>query len=44
MSYRFVTLASRSRVDDSTPRIPLREVVRFRESQWFLEELEVGAA
>ncbi|KAG2439399.1 hypothetical protein HXX76_004756 [Chlamydomonas incerta] len=24
----------------STPRIPLKELVRFREQQWFLEELE----
>ncbi|GIL59807.1 hypothetical protein Vafri_14525 [Volvox africanus] len=26
------------------PRIPLRDLVRFREQQWYLEELEVGPA
>ncbi|KAG2445327.1 hypothetical protein HYH02_008793 [Chlamydomonas schloesseri] len=30
----------RSSRGGSTPRIPLKELVRFREQQWFLEELE----
>ncbi|KXZ52063.1 hypothetical protein GPECTOR_10g1086 [Gonium pectorale] len=32
--------AHRSGRGGGPPRIPLRELVRFREQQWFLEELE----